>query len=650
MTGRSWWEKRRVAFGLGAIVLGAAALALAWVFLVPIYQSPDEHQHLDYALCIRDRGGLFTAEAVPPGIPCYIIHPESLYLISRVDLNTVAFNPDAKVAPDYGTRDFFRAIDAGAPRRGPLRTTVPPSLLASYPYGYYAVLAVWLGALRLAGASLVVAFFAARVFSVVLLAASLVLTYGMARELGHRRRFALFLTAIVGFFPLTTFIASYVQPDNLSFALVSLCLYSALRALRRPEDGRVIALLGLALGALCVTKLHFFACAAAVTLPMVAVAALRWPAGRSRLWRAALLVAPTLALGSIHLWSIWGCPNYHTRGAEAPDRLLFTITWLKRALIDFYSESGATHRSFWGVFGWMDTPLVIGGPRTDAAFRFAVQAATWTVLALTLVRLQHVVVRLAGLVRRGRSGSAARIAVSNPLINGYFLFTVLMVLLYVRTGNRFGAQGRNWLPFLPGILLTALVYAPRALAGRGAQRACARLLATGLALYVAFGGYYAVRTIQRRYYMPQVRHRTHNVRMTTRPVILHDLNWKDGIGDAQGPDPYAVFALARPEFVHRVRLRFVLSGPSGPDSRTLLQAYWTRAGREGFSSDRRVANFRLPTGPHEQTLVISVRDDLDHLRLDPGEAGCHFELREMVLLAAGPDPVPWLTRAGRDRQ
>jgi hypothetical protein len=297
----------------------------------------------------------------------------------------------------------------------------------------------------------------------------------------------------------------------------------------------------------------------------------------------------------------------------------------------------------------MDTLLVIGGPRTDAVFRLAVQAVTWGVLALTLVRFQQVVVRVVGLVRRGRTGTAARIVVSNPLINGYFLFTVLMVLLYVRTGNRFAAQGRNWLPFLPGILLTALVYAPRALAGRGSQRACARLLATGLALYVGFGSYYAVRTIQRRYYVPRVRHRTHNVCVTTRPVFLHDLDWKDKTGDAQGPDPYAVFALERPEFVHWVRLRYVLSGPPGPDSRIGLQTYWARMGGEGFSPDKRVATFRLWPGPQEQTLVFCVHDVLDQLRLDPGEAGSHFELREIVLLAAGPDPTSRLAGAGAGR-
>jgi hypothetical protein len=139
--------------------------------------------------------------------------------------------------------------------------------------------------------------------------------------------------------------------------------------------------------------------------------------------------------------------------------------------------------------------------------------------------------------------------------------------------------------------------------------------------------------------------------MTTHPVFLHDLSWKDGIGDAQGPDPHAVFALERPEFVHWMSVRYVLSGPSapGPDPRILLQACWARTGGQGFSPDGRVANFWLTPGPQEQTLVFCVRDLLDQLRLDLGAAGCHFELREMVLLAAGPDPASRLTRAGTGR-
>jgi 4-amino-4-deoxy-L-arabinose transferase-like glycosyltransferase len=646
MIGWSWLERYGVAWCLAAIVFGAASLALVWVFLVPIYEAPDEHLHLDYAFCIYDNGGLIRAKGLPEVVTPAFLHPDSLYLIHRAHATMIPFNYDAKVPPDYGTRSFYRSIDAGAPQRGSFTKSPPHSLLACYPYGYYALLAVWIGILRHCSDSLTFVFFGSRVFSVLLLMVSLVLVFATARELGLRRRRALLLTACVGFFPLTTFVSSYVQPDNLSFTLVSLCLYLTLVARRRAGDDRVFALLGLAFGMLCVTKQHYFACTLAATLPTLAVALARRPAGERRWIRsAALLAAPTAILGAVHLWTIWGSTNFHTQKAHSPDALIFALAGFKKALLDFYS--GTTHLSFWGIFGWLDAPLVIRGSRTDALFRFSAQAATLVVLALALVRLQQVACRLAGVARRGRWLAALRIAVSNPVLNGYFLFTVLMVLLYIWTDNRFTAQGRNWLPFLPAIILTAVVYAPRALATRGAQRACARLLTAGLVVYVAAGEYYAVKTLQKRYYTPRARRNAQEVRMDARPVIQNDMIWKDRGGDGTGPDPYVVFALERPRFVNWIQLRYVLNGP--PGAHAFFRTSWAWAKKRDFTPDKRTAYINLATGPDERTLTISVNESIDQLRFHPGVAGCHFEVRDLVLMAAEAYPATSLARAGEGR-
>src|SRR5437879_4920364 len=65
--------------GLAVVVAAAAGLALVWVFLVPIYQAPDEPQHLDYALAINTHRGLFQVHGKKyydfPGV----VHPYSVY-------------------------------------------------------------------------------------------------------------------------------------------------------------------------------------------------------------------------------------------------------------------------------------------------------------------------------------------------------------------------------------------------------------------------------------------------------------------------------------------------------------------------------------------------------------------------------------------
>jgi hypothetical protein len=124
-------------------------------------------------------------------------------------------------------------------------------------------------------------------------------------------------------------------------------------------------------------------------------------------------------------------------------------------------------------------------------------------LALTLWRLQQVGTRLLRLGRAGRVRQAARIALSNPLLNSYFIFSVFMLLLYVWTANRFGAQGRNWFPLLLPIFLTGLVYAPRAVTQRGVRRALTAVAATGLLLYCVVGAYYARASIRERFYWPK---------------------------------------------------------------------------------------------------------------------------------------------------
>ena len=74
-----------------------------------------------------------------------------------------------------------------------------------------------------------------------------------------------------------------------------------------------------------------------------------------------------------------------------------------------------------------------------------------------------------------------------------------MVIIFIDRDGRFVPQGRNWLPFILPIFLTATVYAPRALP-RGLRRAGSMAVMTGLALYSLLGAAYAPASIAERYY------------------------------------------------------------------------------------------------------------------------------------------------------
>src|SRR5262249_33286029 len=185
-------------------------------------------------------------------------------LIANTNSRAMFWHFEAKAPPGYGTSEFYNRLDNGAPSESGENMEGAPKdklrledLIGEYPFGYYAAVAAWMGMLHRFSGRLTVLFFGARIFSVLLLIPSLLLVYAVARELRITKKRALLFTGIVAFFPLTTFVSSYVQPDNLSFMAVMLCCYLALLVRRKPEQVRLMALLGIALALLLATKYHF---------------------------------------------------------------------------------------------------------------------------------------------------------------------------------------------------------------------------------------------------------------------------------------------------------------------------------------------------------------------------------------------------------
>ncbi len=490
---------------LVAIVLGSCSLALYWVFLVPIYQAPDEPMNLDYALAINEHGGLFRVPGASFDSLPRLVHPYSTYLAQKTETGRIIFQAAQKMAPEYGTAEFYAKLEREAPSRGDLRIDTPNGPYAVYPFGYYGLLALWIELLHVHGDGPVFIFFGSRCLSVVLLFFSLCLTHATLRHLEYGAMFSLFLTAVIGFFPLTSFVASAIQMDNLSFTLVSLCFYASARLKREPRNPRLLALLGLAFGGLLITKLHFLLCVSVPILSMLATRVnLRSLSWARILTLVCLLAIPSSITGAVYLWSNWGTTNFYAPPAEYVDPWLHGTQWFKKAILDFYGDT--THLSFWGVFGWLDAQLYVREPWLNELVWFALQASSWLFLGLTLLRLEQVASRLLKVARRGRVRYALRVACSNPLINSYFLFTVFMVWLYIRLDNRFGAQGRNWWPLLLPIFLTGLTYAPRALSLRRSSFLFSKAAGGLLLVFCILGSNYSLKTIKKRYYLPgQVR-------------------------------------------------------------------------------------------------------------------------------------------------
>jgi hypothetical protein len=222
---------------------------------------------------------------------------------------------------------------------------------------------------------------------------------------------------------------------------------------------------------------------------------------RPRLLRSlAWLILPSVVMAGVNLATSWGTVNDEYPTAAKTDWLTDTTTRFSEACYNLYA--GSTHISFVGVFGWLDTPLVIRNHPTSEIIRTIFGWFTWLLVGLTFLRLEQVCSRLLQAAWRGRRLWALRAAVSNPALNAYFLFTVVSIALYTWVDDRVAAQGRNWIPLWLPMLLVAAVYAPKALRVRTSRRILSVVVVSALLLYSVVGSAYGLRTIERRYYSP----------------------------------------------------------------------------------------------------------------------------------------------------
>src|SRR6185369_1283514 len=227
---------------LALIILSACALASVWVLRVPLLQNPDESSHIDYVFSLYSAGRLLNVRRPPSAWNVYprfegrkdregpeslsydlLSHQYTLYLIDATGFQRIRFHPEQKVPADSGTIAYYKELDAKAPQSPAalpdLNPRDNPWMLTAYPFLYYAVCAAFLKVVSLFGAGPASLFLGARFLSTIFFAASLIVAYGVLRELRLRKGRALILTAIFGFFPLCTFISSSVQPDNLALLL-----------------------------------------------------------------------------------------------------------------------------------------------------------------------------------------------------------------------------------------------------------------------------------------------------------------------------------------------------------------------------------------------------------------------------------------------
>jgi hypothetical protein len=166
-----------------------------------------------------------------------------------------------------------------------------------------------------------------------------------------------------------------------------------------------------------------------------------------------------------------------------------------------YFFGGNTMMSYWGNFGWLDTPVSFGGQTTSAIVSKIIVIGTNLVILLTCVLCVRNLVRLARIGRRRSWQWALKLAVRNPVVSTYVIFTVFMLILYTASANAFGAQGRNWYPLEGSAFATMIVFVPRLAPSRKMRRAAMAIGSMCLIAYCTIGSYFCIRAVEDRYYL-----------------------------------------------------------------------------------------------------------------------------------------------------
>jgi hypothetical protein len=543
------------------IILAAMLLATRWVFLVPIFQAPGEDFYADYIFSLYTYGRLIKGDEAPISA---CSHPWTRYLLQMTNGETVKYRPFAKMSVDYGTKDFFEKLDKAAPDSH-LELHTNPLMMAVYPVGYFSLAALWLGLISHINHSISFLFFGARLLSVILLGCSLTFSYLAMRELGLTRGRSTLLLAAISFFPLVSFVGSYIQPDNLTFALISICFFLALRwknnSLNSPSfvsfktQNKIIVPLGLTMAGLLLTKYHFFSCAGIAIVMMIVATALylRTPGKRLVLILVTLLT-PSIIVGLVQMWVSWHCQlpavdskhwlwHWYTinqaflKEYDLPMKLSHTWLALQEEYRSLFWQHGSAFASFWGKFGWIDTPLIIISLQITNFLRKIIENLSIAILLCTLVSLVKVFISLLRLAIKHRWRRALYIACSNPIVNSSFLFFIFMftfnVLVYP---SLFAKQGRQWLPMILGIFLTATCFAPRLFPWKILRKQSYVFISAGLLIYSLIGSYFALSCLKQRFYAEEKKKD-----IDIRELKLSPVNASYSVDHLDYIDPYPSF-------------------------------------------------------------------------------------------------------------
>jgi 4-amino-4-deoxy-L-arabinose transferase-like glycosyltransferase len=441
-------------YWLGLLLALFVALGIAYSWVIPLYEGPDEYAHLEYIGYLLEEEELPKLDEATARISHQLVQqPPLFYALAAVvcawlpvDVALANAEVNPYVDKNLSHRAYLTLPDA------PRESTWAPR--------------------------------AARLVSLLGATLTLLGTWLLVRRLLPGMPWAAYVAAaLVGFNPQFLFSAATITNDTWAAALPVWALWLALGAEDAPHPWRVWMGVGMVVGAAVLTKYS----ALAVVVPLGIVGFVQLHRRGWRAWRSLVQSAGSAALGLALVAGWWFARNWLAVGEAIPLAHMIALqprmAWAAPLAWDDESLWRGVRwllRSYWGVFGY--------GIIAPAAYHGVVQN-------MLLVSLAGYGVWAMRWIFDRRHGLAIQQGLALLLASSWFVMAFASLLNWMRV-MRFTDQGRLLFPAAPALAILILLgwaaWLPRRMQPWGALAAVGLTVALGLSQVETLHASYAM--------------------------------------------------------------------------------------------------------------------------------------------------------------
>ena len=313
--------------------------SLLWFYAIPLFQTPDEPSHFGYVQFIAENNRLLTPEDDKYSLEMVeghktldivrmLMHPQEKALYSEARIREIR-QKTAELNDVKHRKDFSE-----------------PGMTANlYPPLYYGLASIFYKMFY--KSDLVIRAYAVRVFSVILSFITIIFVYKTATLLFDDNDLVVIpLTLAVALQPMYSMVSIAINVDNLLYLFFAVLFYLNVKTIKAGEiSGRDNLIMAIVVGMSLITKQY-----AIILLFMYMLNWLLVSKRRTIGHDFIKLLLFAIVSSSISLW--WLLRNFGSQLTPFASKL---------SLKEYFWQQGGKYLwvlgSYWGSFGWLDTPV-----------------------------------------------------------------------------------------------------------------------------------------------------------------------------------------------------------------------------------------------------------------------------------------------------